>query len=33
MRSIATPIDHIDIIKSTNATPLANSPISAHIDM
>src|SRR5580700_5541904 len=31
MRSIATPNDHIDMMKSTNATPLATHPIDAHI--
>ena len=31
MRSIATPNDHIDMKKSTNATPLATYPICAHI--
>ena len=31
MRSIATPNDHIDMMKSTTATPLATYPICAHI--
>src|SRR4051812_48709870 len=31
MRSIATPNDHIDMKKSTKATPLATHPICCHI--
>src|SRR5712691_6177715 len=31
MRSIATPNDHIDMKKSTKATPFATIPICCHI--